>query len=69
MTTTVNAYAAPAPKAPLERTTITRRTVREHDVLIEIAYAGICHSDIHQAREEWGKPPSPWCRGMRSPVS
>ncbi|GAA2342280.1 NAD(P)-dependent alcohol dehydrogenase [Streptomyces violaceusniger] len=36
------------------RTTIERRALREHDVLIEIAYAGICHSDIHQAREEWG---------------
>ena len=54
MTTTVAAYAAPAAKAPLERTTITRRAVREHDVLIEIKYAGICHSDIHQARDEWG---------------
>ncbi|MEY9968233.1 putative zinc-type alcohol dehydrogenase-like protein [Streptacidiphilus sp. MAP12-16] len=54
MTTTVPAYAAPAAKAPLERTTITRRAVREHDVLIDIRYAGICHSDIHQAREEWG---------------
>ncbi|WP_413101492.1 NAD(P)-dependent alcohol dehydrogenase [Streptomyces sp. Inha503] len=54
MTTSVTAYAAPAPKAPLERTTVERRALREHDVLIEIAYAGICHSDIHQAREEWG---------------
>ncbi|MCQ4080043.1 NAD(P)-dependent alcohol dehydrogenase [Streptomyces sp. RB6PN25] len=54
MSTTVSAYAAPTPKAPLEPTTITRRTVGEHDVLIEIKYAGICHSDIHQAREEWG---------------
>ena len=54
MTTTVAAYAAPTAKAPLERTTITRRAVREHDVLIEIKYAGICHSDIHQARDEWG---------------
>ena len=54
MTTTVAAYAAPAAKAPLERTTITRRAVREHDVLIDIKYAGICHSDIHQARDEWG---------------
>jgi uncharacterized zinc-type alcohol dehydrogenase-like protein len=63
VTTTVNAYAAPAPKAPLERTTITRRTVREHDVLIEIAYAGICHSDIHQAREEWGEASFPMVPG------
>ncbi|WP_059013124.1 NAD(P)-dependent alcohol dehydrogenase [Streptomyces specialis] len=52
--TAVPAYAAPAAKAPLERTTIPRRAVGEHDVLIEIRYAGICHSDIHQARDEWG---------------
>jgi alcohol dehydrogenase (NADP+) len=55
VTTTVSAYAAPAPKAPLEPTTIQRRPVGEHDVLIEIKYSGICHSDIHQAREEWGR--------------
>lgn len=50
----VAAYAAPAARAPLAPTTISRREVGPHDVLIEIAYAGICHSDIHQAREEWG---------------
>ncbi|EFL17177.1 NAD(P)-dependent alcohol dehydrogenase [Streptomyces sp. C] len=49
------AYAAPAPKAPLERTTVPRRPVGEHDVLIEIKFAGICHSDIHQARDGWGE--------------
>ncbi|MER6382712.1 NAD(P)-dependent alcohol dehydrogenase [Streptomyces sp. NPDC001118] len=54
MTTTVAAYAAPAAKAPLERTTIERRAVGEFDVLIDIEFAGICHSDIHQAREGWG---------------
>lgn len=47
------AYAAPAAKAPLERTTIALRDLGPRDVLIDIAYAGICHSDIHQAREEW----------------
>jgi uncharacterized zinc-type alcohol dehydrogenase-like protein len=52
--TTVAAYAAPAAKAPLERTTIERREVGEFDVLIDIKFAGICHSDIHQAREGWG---------------
>src|SRR3981081_910865 len=61
--TTVAAYAAPAAKAPLERTTIERRAVREHDVLIEIKYAGICHSDIHQAREEWGEASFPMVPG------
>ncbi|MFD8208048.1 NAD(P)-dependent alcohol dehydrogenase [Streptomyces sp. NPDC059695] len=53
--TTVPAYAAPAPDAPLERTTVPRRAVGEHDVLIEIKYAGICHSDIHQATNGWGE--------------
>ncbi|WP_431046198.1 NAD(P)-dependent alcohol dehydrogenase [Streptomyces sp. P1-3] len=53
--TTAAAYAAPAPKAPLERTTITRRELGEHDILIDIKYAGICHSDIHSVRGEWGE--------------
>ncbi|WP_328942879.1 NAD(P)-dependent alcohol dehydrogenase [Streptomyces sp. NBC_00250] len=53
--TTVPAFAAPAANAPLERTTVPRRAVGEHDVLIEIKYAGICHSDIHQARDGWGE--------------
>jgi uncharacterized zinc-type alcohol dehydrogenase-like protein len=57
--TTATAYAAPSAKAPLERTTIERRALREHDVLIEIAYAGICHSDIHTVREEWGQAAFP----------
>ncbi|MFE9841149.1 NAD(P)-dependent alcohol dehydrogenase [Streptomyces goshikiensis] len=49
------AYAAPAAKAPLERTTVPRRPVGAHDVLIDIKYAGICHSDIHQVRDGWGE--------------
>lgn len=61
--TTVAAYAAPASKAPLERTTIERRAVREHDVLIDIKFAGICHSDIHQAREGWGEAIFPMVPG------
>ncbi|MFF4532327.1 NAD(P)-dependent alcohol dehydrogenase [Streptomyces sp. NPDC001407] len=61
--TTVPAYAAPAPKAPLERTTIARREPGEHDVLIEIKYAGICHSDIHTARAEWGEGTFPLVPG------
>nr|WP_281273423.1 NAD(P)-dependent alcohol dehydrogenase [Lentzea flaviverrucosa] len=55
MMSTVAAYAAPAPKAPLERTTIERRAVGAHDVLIDIKFAGICHSDIHQVDEGWGQ--------------
>ncbi|MBN0045361.1 NAD(P)-dependent alcohol dehydrogenase [Streptomyces actuosus] len=61
--TTVAAYAAPAPKAPLERTTIERRPVGEFDVLIDIKYAGICHSDIHQVQEGWGEAIFPMVPG------
>ncbi|WKV72184.1 NAD(P)-dependent alcohol dehydrogenase [Streptomyces sp. PCS3-D2] len=53
--TRVAAYAAPAPGDPLERTTVPRRPVGPHDVLIDIMYAGICHSDIHQVRDGWGE--------------
>ena len=51
----VPAYATPGPKAPFERTTIERRSPGPKDVVIGIAFAGICHSDIHTARGEWGE--------------
>jgi len=51
---TVNAYAAPSATEPLVKTTITRRDLGPNDVEIDIAYAGICHSDIHTVRGEWG---------------
>jgi alcohol dehydrogenase (NADP+) len=51
---TVNAYAAPSATEPLIPTTIQRRDLRPHDVLIDIAYAGVCHSDIHTVRGHWG---------------
>lgn len=54
-TTNVPAYAAPAAGAPLARTTVERRAVGASDVLIDVKYAGICHSDIHQARDGWGE--------------
>jgi alcohol dehydrogenase (NADP+) len=50
----VNAYAAPSATEPLVPVTIDRRDVGPMDVLIEIKYAGICHSDIHTVRGEWG---------------
>ncbi len=59
MPTTVKAYAATAPDRPLEPTTIERRDVGPRDVRIEIKFAGICHSDIHTARGEWGGVPYP----------
>ncbi|MDC5699205.1 NAD(P)-dependent alcohol dehydrogenase [Intrasporangium calvum] len=55
----VNAYAAPAAGEPLAPTTIERRDVGPNDVLIEIQYAGICHSDIHTVNGDWGPQPFP----------
>jgi alcohol dehydrogenase (NADP+) len=52
--TTVKAYAATSATEPLTPTTIERRDVGPHDVRIDIRYSGICHSDIHTARGEWG---------------
>lgn len=54
MTTTVKAYGATSATAPLEPLTIERRDVGPHDVRIDIDYAGICHSDIHTIRGDWG---------------
>lgn len=47
-------YAAPSAKAPLGPFNFERRGPGAHDILIDIKYCGICHSDIHQARDEWG---------------
>ena len=55
----VNAIISPALNAPLERGTITRRPVGANDVLIEIAWAGVCHSDIHTVSGAWGTPTFP----------
>jgi alcohol dehydrogenase (NADP+) len=48
------ALSAPSVGAPFERTTIERRALGERDVQIEVKYCGICHSDIHQVKDEWG---------------
>ena len=50
---TTKAYGARASDLPLESMDITRRAVGAHDVQIDIAYCGLCHSDIHQVRSEW----------------
>ncbi|ASG22743.1 NAD(P)-dependent alcohol dehydrogenase [Nitrospirillum viridazoti] len=47
-------YAAYKAKEALAPFTFERRDPRDHDVVIDIQYCGICHSDVHQAREEWG---------------
>ncbi|MHC6221152.1 NAD(P)-dependent alcohol dehydrogenase [Arthrobacter sp. MMS24-S77] len=60
---TVNAYAAPSASEALIPTAIDRRDVGSHDVLIEIKYAGICHSDIHTVRGDWGPQSYPLAPG------
>jgi len=47
-------YAAKSPTSLLEPFNFERREPGPHDVLVEILYCGVCHSDIHQARDEWG---------------
>jgi uncharacterized zinc-type alcohol dehydrogenase-like protein len=49
----VKAYSVASATSPFTSTTIARRDPTEHDVQIEILFCGICHSDLHQARNEW----------------
>ena len=57
------AYAAADPKSPLAPHSITRREPGPREVLIDILYCGVCHSDIHQARGEWGEAIFPMVPG------
>lgn len=50
---TAKAYAVDSAKSPFKPTSIPRREPTANDVRIEILYCGICHSDLHQARDEW----------------
>lgn len=59
----VRGLAALSKNAPLTPYTFTRRELLPHDVAVEIKYAGICHSDIHQVREEWGDATFPMVPG------
>lgn len=56
-------YATEGPKEPLKPFDFERRDVGARDVLIEIQYCGVCHSDIHQARDEWGNSIFPMVPG------
>jgi uncharacterized zinc-type alcohol dehydrogenase-like protein len=49
------AYSAASASSPLASTTIARRDPTEHDVEMEILFCGICHSDLHQVRDEWNQ--------------
>jgi uncharacterized zinc-type alcohol dehydrogenase-like protein len=59
----INAYAAMNAKEPLKSFTIERREPRPHDVVIDIQYCGVCHSDVHQVRNEWGGSQFPMVPG------
>ena len=50
----VKAYAAKSAATPIEPWSINRREPKPHDVQIDILYCGVCHSDLHTARNEWG---------------
>lgn len=54
MTINVYGYAAQSASSPLAPFEFKRRQVRDNDVEIEIQYCGVCHSDLHQARNDWG---------------
>lgn len=56
-------YAAYEAGAPLKPFTFERRKMGSHDIEVQIDYAGICHSDIHQARGEWGPARFPMVPG------
>ena len=62
---TVKARAVDGPDKPFRVAEIKRRDLDLHDVLIEIKYAGICHSDIHTAHGEWGARELSSCTGTR----
>ncbi|GAB3550785.1 NAD(P)-dependent alcohol dehydrogenase [Arthrobacter tumbae] len=63
MPTSVSAYAAPSATEDLVPTTIERRDVGPDDILIDIKFAGICHSDIHTVRGDWGPQQFPLAPG------
>jgi uncharacterized zinc-type alcohol dehydrogenase-like protein len=54
MTSTTKAYAAYSATSPLKPFALTRRDPLPDEVKIEILFCGVCHSDIHTARDEWG---------------
>jgi alcohol dehydrogenase (NADP+) len=61
--TSVKAYASQGPTSKLAPFTIERRDVGDNDVQIDIIYSGVCHSDIHEVRDEWGDSMYPMVPG------
>jgi uncharacterized zinc-type alcohol dehydrogenase-like protein len=62
-TLSTKAFAAQSATAPLAPFTIERRQPQENDVLLDIKFCGICHSDLHQARNEWKNSTYPMVPG------
>jgi len=60
------AFAARSPTTPLAQTVIDRREPGPKDVVIDILYCGVCHSDLHTARGNGAASSSRACRGTRS---
>jgi uncharacterized zinc-type alcohol dehydrogenase-like protein len=54
MPKSISAYAAQSPDAELAPFSFERRELRPDDVEVDILYCGVCHSDIHHARNDWG---------------
>lgn len=61
--TATAAWGATAPDSGLAPFSIERRTLRDEDVAIDIAYCGVCHSDLHVARNDWGRSSYPFVPG------
>src|SRR5574337_686175 len=63
MPLTIRGYAAQSASTPLAPFRFERRDPRADDVVIDILYCGICHTDLHQARDEWGSSIYPMVPG------
>ncbi|QGN55309.1 NAD(P)-dependent alcohol dehydrogenase [Novosphingobium sp. Gsoil 351] len=61
--TATAAWGATAPESGLAPLTIDRRNLRDEDVAIDIAFCGVCHSDLHAARNDWGRTTYPLVPG------
>lgn len=65
MTIATRGYAAHSATSPLGLFHFVRRDLRDNDVEIDILYSGVCHSDLHTARNDWGARCTRRCRATR----
>ena len=63
MTASIRSYAASSPTSPLGLFSFVPRSPRADDVVIDILYCGVCHSDLHNARNDWGRSVYPMVPG------